>query len=50
MLRWRDLQHAQAIAVPYDGFSALTSQYCYLNPHYLDVQTSYCEHVARPAL
>jgi type IV secretory system conjugative DNA transfer VirD4/TraG family protein len=45
-----ELQHAQAIAVPYDGLNPLPPQYCYLKPHYLDVQTSYFEHVERGAL
>jgi len=36
-----ELQHAQAIALPYDGRDPLPAQYCYLKPHYLDVQTSY---------
>jgi len=45
-----ELQHAQAIAVPYDGLNPLPPQYCYLKPHYLDVQTSYFDHVARGVL
>ena len=45
-----ELQHAQAIVVPYDGLNPLPPQYCYLKPHYLDVQTSYFDHVARGAL
>jgi hypothetical protein len=45
-----ELQHAQAIAVPYDGLNPLPPQFCYLKPHYLDVQTSYFDHVARGAL
>ena len=45
-----ELQHAQAVAVPYDGLNPLPPQYCYLKPYYLDVQTSYFEHVAREAL
>jgi hypothetical protein len=45
-----ELQHAQAIALPYDGLNPLPPQYCYLKPHYLDVQTSYFDHVARGAL
>ena len=45
-----ELQHAQAVAVPYDGLNPLPPQYCYLKPHYLDVQTSYFEHVSRGAL
>jgi len=45
-----ELQHAQAIAMPYDGLNPLPPQYCYLKPYYLDVQTSYFEHVARGLL
>jgi hypothetical protein len=45
-----ELQHAQAVAMPYDGLNPLPPQYCYLKPHYLDVQTSYFEHVARGTL
>jgi hypothetical protein len=45
-----ELQHAQAIALPYDGLNPLPAQYCYLKPCYLDVQTSYFDHVARGAL
>ena len=44
------LQHAQAVTLPYDGLNPLPPQYCYLKPHYLDVQTSYFEHVAQGAL
>ena len=45
-----ELQHAQAIALPYDGLNPLPPQYCYLKPHYLDVQTSYFDHLTRGAL
>ena len=45
-----ELQHAQAIVLPYDGLNPLPPQYCYLKPHYLDVQTSYFDQVARGAL
>jgi hypothetical protein len=45
-----ELPHAQAIALPYDGLNPLPPQYCYLKPHYLDVQTSYFDHVARGVL
>jgi hypothetical protein len=45
-----ELQHAQAIALPYDGLNPLPAQYCYLKPHYLDVQTSYFDHVAGGSL
>ena len=44
------LQNAQAIALPYDGINPLSPQYCYLKPHYLDVQTSYFEHLERGAI
>jgi hypothetical protein len=45
-----ELQNAQAVALPYDGLNPLPPQFCYLKPHYLDVQTSYFDHVARGAL
>jgi hypothetical protein len=45
-----ELQHAQAVVVPYDGLNPLPPQYCYLKPYYLDVQTSYFDHVRRGAL
>jgi hypothetical protein len=45
-----ELQNAQAIALPYDGLNPLPPQFCYLKPYYLDVQTSYFDHVARGAL
>lgn len=44
------LQNAQAIVLPYDGVNPLPPQYCYLKPHYLDVQTSYFDHIERGAL
>jgi hypothetical protein len=44
------LQNAQAIALPYDGVNPLPAQYCYLKPHFLDVETSYFDHLARGAL
>ena len=34
-----ELQNAQAIVLPYDGVNPLPPQFCYLKPHYLDVQT-----------
>ena len=34
-----ELQNAQAIVLPYDGLNPLPPTYCYLKPHYLDVQT-----------
>jgi hypothetical protein len=45
-----ELQNGQAIALPYDGMNPLRPQFCYLKPHYLDVQTSYFDHAARGAL
>jgi hypothetical protein len=45
-----ELQNAQAVALPYDGLNPLPPQYCYLKPYYLDVQTSYFDHVAQGAL
>jgi hypothetical protein len=45
-----ELQNGQAVAIPYDGFNPLPPQFCYLKPHYLDVNTSYFDHVARGAL
>lgn len=45
-----ELQNAQAIVLPYDGFNPLPPQYCYLKPHYLDVNVSYFDHVAQGAL
>jgi hypothetical protein len=45
-----ELQNAQAVALPYDGFNPLPPQLCYLKPYYLDVQTSYFDHLERGAL
>lgn len=45
-----ELKHAQAIVLPYDGLNPLPPQYCYLKPHYLDVQTSYFDHLERGSL
>jgi hypothetical protein len=45
-----ELQNAQAIVLPYDGLNPLPPTYCYLKPHYLDVQTSYFDHEAKGAL
>ena len=41
-----ELQNAQAIVLAYDGTNPLPPTFCYLKPHYLDVQTSYFDHVA----
>ena len=38
------------IVLPYDGLNPQPPTYCYLKPHYLDVQTSYFDHVAKGAL
>jgi hypothetical protein len=45
-----ELQNAQAIVLPYDGLNPQSPTYCYLKPHYLDVQTSYFDHLAAGAL
>lgn len=45
-----ELQNAQAIALPYDGLNPMPPQFCYLKPHYLDVQTCYFDHLAKGAL
>jgi hypothetical protein len=45
-----ELQNGQAIALPYDGLNPMRPQFCYLKPHYLDVQTSYFDHIARGQL
>jgi hypothetical protein len=45
-----ELQNAQAVVLPYDGINPLPPQFCYLKPHYLDVQTSHFDHLASGAL
>jgi hypothetical protein len=45
-----ELQNAQAIVLPYDGLNPQPPTYCFLKPHYLEVQTSYFDHAARGAL
>ena len=45
-----ELRNAQAIVLPYDGLNPQPPTYCYLKPHYLDVQTSYFDHVEAGAL
>ena len=45
-----ELQNGQAIVLPYDGLNPKPPTYCYLKPHYLDVDTSYFDHVAAGAL
>ena len=39
------LQNAQAIVIPYDGINPPPPQHCYLKPYYLNVQTSYFDHL-----
>ena len=41
-----ELQNAQAIVLAYDGTNPLPPTFCYLKPHYLNVQTSYFDHAA----
>jgi hypothetical protein len=45
-----ELQNAQAIVLPYDGLNPQPPTYCFLKPHYLELQTSYFDHAARGAL
>ena len=45
-----ELKNAQAIVLAYDGANPLPATYCYLKPHYLNVQTSYFDQVAAGAL
>lgn len=45
-----ELQNAQSIVLPYDGLNPMPPTYCYLKPYYLDVGTSYFDHVAKGAL
>ena len=45
-----ELQNAQSIVLAYDGTNPLPPTFCYLKPHYLDVQTSYFDHVAAGVL
>ncbi len=45
-----ELKNAQAIVMPYDGAHPLSPQYCFLKPYFLDVQTSYFDHVAKGRL
>jgi hypothetical protein len=45
-----ELQNGQAIVLPYDGLNPQPPTFCYLKPHYLDVQTSYFDHVAQGRL
>jgi hypothetical protein len=41
-----ELKNAQAIVLAYDGLNPQPPSYCYLKPYYLDVQTSYFDHLA----
>jgi hypothetical protein len=41
-----ELQNAQAIVLAYDGTNPLPPTLCYLKPYYLDVQSSYFDHLA----
>ena len=45
-----ELQNGQAIVLPYDGLNPQPPTYCYLKPHYLDIQTSYFDHAAKGVL
>ncbi|HVZ22227.1 MAG TPA: TraM recognition domain-containing protein [Vicinamibacterales bacterium] len=45
-----ELQNAQAIVLPYDGFNPLPPTRCYLKPYYLGPQVSYFDQVAAGAL
>src|SRR5262245_29481022 len=45
-----ELQNAQAIVLPYDGLNPLAPTRCYLKPYYVDVQTSYFDHVSAGVL
>jgi hypothetical protein len=45
-----ELQNAQAIVLPYDGFNPLPPTRCYLKPFYLNPQVSYFEAVAAGAV
>jgi len=45
-MTFAELQNAQAIVLAYDGTNPLPPTFCYLKPHYLDVQTSYFDHLA----
>jgi hypothetical protein len=45
-----ELQNAQAIVLPYDGFNPLPPTRCYLKPYYLDAEVSHFDQVATGAL
>jgi TraM recognition site of TraD and TraG len=42
-----ELRNAQAIVLAYDGLNPHPPTYCYLKPYYLDVNTSYFQHLAK---
>jgi hypothetical protein len=41
-----ELKNAVAVVLPYDGENPLPPQYCYLKPHYRDVNRSYFDQAA----
>ncbi len=45
-----ELQNAQAIVLPYDGFNPWPPTRCYLKPYYLDPQLSYFDQVTAGVL
>jgi hypothetical protein len=45
-----ELQNGQAIVLLYDGLNPQPPSFCYLKPYYLDVTTSYFDHVAAGVL
>ena len=45
-----ELKNAQSIVLAYDGLNPQPPTYCYLKPYYLDVETSYFDHVANGGL
>jgi hypothetical protein len=45
-----ELRNCQAIVLPYDGVNPHPPTYCYLRPHYLDLETSYFDLAERGAL
>src|SRR5262249_31331957 len=44
------LKTPQPMVVPYDGINPLPPHFCYLKPYYLDLQTSYFDHLEQGAL
>ena len=45
-----ELKNAQAVVIPYDGFSPMAPTLCYLKPYYNDPNKSYFEQLAEGAL